>query len=188
MKPRQRICQRRRGKSSLISDSACSLRRAVNVEERTRCDAPSLDSPRVLLGVVAITLLAGLTAVSQTATPPNAQTRPDGDGSIAITGELKRWHKVTLTLNGPFARETDNDPNPFVDYRMTATFVHESGSPSNQVPGYFAADGKASETSANAGDKWRAHLSPDKPGRWTYKVSFVKGKGIALDSSTNGEP
>jgi uncharacterized protein DUF5060/collagenase-like protein with putative collagen-binding domain len=195
MKPRQPICPRRHGKSSLLSDSVCSLRRAVNVEEhafavgrRVRSHAFRLNSLRLLLGVVSITLLAGPTGVSQTATPPNAQTRsPDGDGSLAITGELKRWHKATLTLDGPFARETDNDPNPFTDYRMTVTFIHESGSPSNQVPGYFAADGKAAETSANAGTKWRAHLSPDKPGRWTYKVSFVKGKGIALDSSTNGE-
>lgn len=33
--------------------------------------------------------------------------------SVAITGELKQWHKVTLTLDGPFAKERDTEPNPF---------------------------------------------------------------------------
>lgn len=28
----------------------------------------------------------------------------DGDGSVEISGELKEWHKVSLTLDGPFAR------------------------------------------------------------------------------------
>ncbi|MHC4167533.1 MAG: DUF5060 domain-containing protein, partial [Planctomycetota bacterium] len=63
----------------------------------------------------------------------------DGDGSAKISGELKQWHKVTLTLDGPFARESGTDPNPFTDYRMTVTFRHESGSPSYSAPGYFAA-------------------------------------------------
>jgi hypothetical protein len=60
---------------------------------------------------------------------------------------------------------TDKDPNPFTDYRMTVYFQHESGRPMYKVPGYFAADGKAGETSAKSGNKWRAHLSPDKPGK-----------------------
>ncbi|UUO04549.1 DUF5060 domain-containing protein [Blastopirellula sp. J2-11] len=103
-----------------------------------------------------------------------------------ISGELKTWHKVTLTTDGPQANETDKSPNPFTDYRMTVDFQHESGSPHYQVPGYFAADGHAAETSAQSGNQWRAHLSPDKPGKWTYKVSFVKGKHAALDSAATG--
>ncbi len=105
-----------------------------------------------------------------------------------VTGDLKAWHKVTLSVDGPTARETDNAPNPFVDYRMTVDFTHESGTPSYQVPGYFAADGNAGETSASEGNQWRAHLSPDKPGEWTYRVSFVKGDGVALDPGAAGEP
>jgi len=111
----------------------------------------------------------------------------DGTGSVAVTGELKQWHKVTLTLDGPFARENDNHPNPFTDYRMAVTFTHESGSPRYVVAGYFAADGHAAETSAQAGNKWRAHLSPDKAGRWDYAISFVKGRQIAL-STEPGTP
>ena len=104
-----------------------------------------------------------------------------------ISGELKQWHKVTLTVDGPFARERDTDPNPFTDFRFNVTFTHESGSPRYVVPGYFAADGNAANSSAESGSKWRAHLSPDKPGRWTYAVSFVKGRGIAVNADAQGE-
>jgi hypothetical protein len=97
--------------------------------------------------------------------------KPGGD--IEIGGELKQWHDVILTLQGPFAHETDTDPNPFKDHRMDVVFTHESGNPTYTVPGYFAADGNASETSAESGDRWRAHLSPDKTGKWDYKVSFT---------------
>lgn len=102
------------------------------------------------------------------------------EDKVVITGELKQWHKVTLTLDGPFAKEMDVNPNPFTDYRMTVTFTHESGSPVYHVPGYFAADGNASETSATEGNKWRAHLSPDKIGKWTYEISFLKGYMVAI--------
>src|SRR5689334_3195636 len=80
-----------------------------------------------------------------------AAQRQGGAGAnpeVAISGELKQWHKVTLTLTGPQADEVSSTPNPFMDYRMTVTFGHESGSPSYSVPGYFAADGNAANTSA----------------------------------------
>lgn len=105
-----------------------------------------------------------------------------------ITGELKQWHKVTLSLVGPAARETDTRPNPFLDYRMDVTFTHESGAPSYRVPGYFAADGNAAETSASGGRIWRAHLSPDKPGRWNYTVAFRRGAQIAVNAEQLGDP
>ena len=112
--------------------------------------------------------------------------QPDGKGSLEISGELKQWHKVTLTLDGPYAHELDNEPNPFIDNNLTITFTHESGSPSYKIPGYFAADGNASESSADSGTKWRAHLSPDKAGTWTYTTSFTRGKYAALDGGGNG--
>ena len=124
---------------------------------------------------------AGEQSPPQTAAPDR---RANGNGSVEISGELKQWHKVTLTLDGPSAHERDNDPNPFTDHRMTVIFTHESGSPSYQVPGYFAADGNAANTSAQSGTKWRAHLSPDKPGRWSYSISFATGKHAALNPSS----
>jgi hypothetical protein len=109
-------------------------------------------------------------------------TAPAHGGQPVVSGELKQWHKVTLSIHGPQAKETDANPNPFTDYRMTVTFRHESGSPSYRVPGYFAADGDTANTSADAGNVWRAHLSPDKAGQWTYSVSFVRGKNAAAES------
>ncbi len=101
--------------------------------------------------------------------------------SVTLTGELKQWHKVTLTLDGPFAQERDKQPNAFTDLAFNVTFTHESGAPSYKVPGYFAADGDAANTSAESGTKWRAHLSPDKAGTWKYSVSFTSGKHAAIE-------
>ena len=116
-----------------------------------------------------------------------ARRRQDGGGDVEISGELKTWHKVTLTLDGPYAQERDTDPNPFVDYRMSVIFTHRGGAPSYRVPGYFAADGRAAETSAASGTKWRAHLSPDEPGEWTYRIEFTTGSQVALDADALGE-
>jgi hypothetical protein len=126
----------------------------------------------------AVATVLAVAASTAFAPPP----RPAATVPVAISGELRQWHKITLTLDGPRAEETATDPNPFRDYRMTVTFAHESGEPTYNVPGYFAADGKAAETSAAAGDKWRAHVAPDKPGRWRWRISFVRGKDAAIDA------
>ncbi len=129
-----------------------------------------------------VVVLAG--AVLTTA---SGKQRPEGVAAdVSIGGDLRQWHKVTLTLAGPHADERSNAPNPFVDYRMTVTFAHESGSPTYRVPGYFAGDGDAANSSATSGNRWRAHLAPDKAGRWTYRISFVSGRGVALAST--GQP
>ena len=106
--------------------------------------------------------------------------KPDGTAAAAISGELKQWHKVTLTLDGPFAHEKDNEPNPSADVAFNVTFTHESGAPKYTVPGYFATDGEAANTSAEAGTKWRAHLSPDKAGRWTWEAQMLRGRNVAV--------
>ena len=111
-----------------------------------------------------------------------------GSAAAVVSGELRQWHKVTLTVNGPQASETDTSPNPFTDYRMTVVFTHESGAPRYEVPGYFAADGDAATTSASSGNKWRAHLAPDKVGRWNWRASFVAGPGVATTPTAGGKP
>ena len=109
----------------------------------------------------------------------------DGDGSVSIGGELKAWHKVTLSLNGPYAHEKDNAPNAFTDNNFNVTFTHASGTPSYTVPGYFAADGDAANSSAESGTTWRAHLSPDVAGEWNYTVHFTRGERAALGELGN---
>jgi hypothetical protein len=105
--------------------------------------------------------------------------QPDGNAGVTVAGELKQWHAVTLDLAGPYVDEADVLPNPFTDYAFNVTFTHESGSPEYTVPGYFAADGGAAESGASAGTVWRAHLAPDKPGKWSYAVSFFHGPNAA---------
>src|SRR5688572_12642260 len=131
-------------------------------------------------GVAIVVLAAGAPGGAQ------RQTGPAAD--VSISGELRQWHKVTLTLSGPQADELSSAPNPFTDYRMTVTFSHESGTPTYRVPGYFAGDGEAGNSSATSGNKWRAHLAPDKTGRWTYRIAFVSGNGVALAAASAGQP
>jgi len=96
-----------------------------------------------------------------------------------VTGELKKWHKVTLTFTGPETGE-NAQPNPFLDYRLTVTFV--KGQKRYVAGGYYAADGNAGQTSATDGNKWRVHFMPDETGSWAYAVSFRTGPDIALSS------
>ncbi len=95
-----------------------------------------------------------------------------------VSGELKQWHDVVLTFDGPSTGESA-EPNPFLYYRLNVTFA--KGDRTLVVPGYYSADGNASETSATAGNKWRVHFVPDETGEWSYSVSFRAGADIAVD-------
>ena len=128
----------------------------------------------LLCFTIVFTFLAASSVLSRTTNDM------DGDGRVNISGELRQWHKVTLDLSGPSCREIDIAPNPFTDYRFTVIFEHESGTPKYVVPGYFSADGNAAESGAEAGNVWRAHLSPDRAGQWSYRISFVHGPGVAV--------
>ncbi|WP_299664798.1 DUF5060 domain-containing protein [uncultured Polaribacter sp.] len=114
------------------------------------------------------------------------QTIEEVDESLAgssqkpvITGELKKWHKVTLTFDGPEVAET-SEFNPFMNYRFRVVFSHTVSNKKLTVPGYFAADGDAGETSATAGNKWRVHFAPPETGIWEFKADFRKGNWLAV--------
>lgn len=96
-----------------------------------------------------------------------------------ISGELKQWHDVIFTFDGPSTSESA-EPNPFFHYRLNVTF--SKGIRTIVVPGYYAADGNAAETRSKAGNKWRAHFVPDETGEWSYRVSFRAGPEIAVNS------
>jgi len=107
------------------------------------------------------------------------------DASIQVEGELRQWHKITLVIKGPDTSEWARQ-NPFLDYRLDVTFAQ--GNRSYTVPGYFAADGQAGETSAEEGNIWKVHFRPDMPGTWTYRISFKQGKTLAvLDDNEEGQ-
>ena len=96
-----------------------------------------------------------------------------------ISGAIPKWTTLTLTFDGPEASET-GVPNPFLDYRLDVFFRHDRAE--IRVPGFFAADGDAANTSADKGRRWRVHFAPDQEGAWTYRVSFRSGKNVAVDT------
>jgi len=103
-----------------------------------------------------------------------------------VWGELKKWHKVTITFDGPQTSE-DGKLNPFRDYRLNVIFTQ--GKKRRVVPGYYAADGNSAETSAISGNKWRVHFVPDEVGRWDYVASFRTAPGVVFSEDMNaGSP
>lgn len=107
-----------------------------------------------------------------------------GSGGVDVNGELKQWHKVTITFDGPDVSEGDSY-NPFMNYRLNVVFSHAGAGKQYVVPGYFAADGDAGNTSADKGSKWRVHFAPDETGEWTYTVDFRKGSFSAISTKRN---
>jgi len=145
--------------------------KADSVSDRSKTSNPPT--------VAETSLTAGSPTRSVSSEPLQLPRKPDGDGDIEVSGELKVWHKIMLSLAGPYAHEKDNLPNPFTDYRMTVDFIHTDGT-RYQIPGYFAADGNAANTSAESGTVWRACFAPDRIGTWKYHVNFQSGKNIAI--------
>ena len=94
-----------------------------------------------------------------------------------ITGELKQWHKVILTFDGPMTGET-NEINPFLNYRLQVEFSKEDRVYS--VPGFYAADGNAAESGESQGNKWQVVFCPDDFGLWNYHVTFLHGSNVAI--------
>ncbi|MBR9998517.1 MAG: DUF5060 domain-containing protein [Cyclobacteriaceae bacterium] len=99
------------------------------------------------------------------------------DFSPQIEGELKQWHKITFTFDGPESSETDT-LNPFLDYWMEMIFYKNDRE--IKIPGHFAADGNSAETGSDSGNKWRVIFCPEDFGLWNYRVSFLSGKNVAV--------
>lgn len=98
-----------------------------------------------------------------------------------------QWQTVAVTFDGPETSEGAS-PNPFRDYRMSVHFEHAISGEKFTVPGFFAADGNAAESSAKSGNKWRARFTPPHPGPWKWTASFRTGENAALsDAADVGE-
>jgi len=95
-----------------------------------------------------------------------------------LTGELKKWHKITLSFVGPSTSETAT-PNPFTYYRLDVTFTHIATGKTYVVPGYYGADGNAANTGATAGNVWLTHFAPDEMGTWQWSAGFTQGTNVA---------
>lgn len=99
-------------------------------------------------------------------------------GTGVAEGDLMEWHGVRITFDGPSSSETAQ-VNPFAHYRLNVTFTN--GQKTYVVPGFYAADGNAADTSAQARKQWRVYFTPDSAGEWRFKASFRMGVNIAID-------
>ena len=96
---------------------------------------------------------------------------------VSIDGELKKWHRITLSFEGPETSELAKE-NPFLNYRLDVIFTN--GEEEFVIPGFYAADGNAAETSSDKGNVWQVRFTPNKTGEWKYKASFKTGENIAV--------
>ncbi|EWH09184.1 hypothetical protein DS2_13964 [Catenovulum agarivorans DS-2] len=119
------------------------------------------------------TALTTLCVLVMFATKLQAQVIPN------IEGEQKKWHSITFTFDGPQTSEQATE-NPFTHYRFDTVFTHTKTQKQYKIPGFFAADGDAANSSATSGNKWRVIFTPDEVGEWTYKVSFRKAPYMAV--------
>jgi len=129
-----------------------------------------------LVAALALGLTLPLAAAEAKAAPASGK----------VSGDLKKWHKVTITFDGPATGENAAG-NPFRDYRLDVTFTRAGKK--HVVCGYWAADGDAGNTSADKGNKWRVHFAPDAEGQWQYRAGFRAGPDVALaDKHDAGKP
>ncbi|WP_096086303.1 DUF5060 domain-containing protein [Agaribacterium haliotis] len=98
------------------------------------------------------------------------------EGVCTVEGELKQWHRVSILCEGYQASE--NSDLSFTNLRFDLRF--SQGEQVIWVPGHFAADADAANSSAQSGDVWRAYFMPPTTGLWHYQVSFRKGQNIAV--------
>ena len=104
-------------------------------------------------------------------------------GQVTVSGELRKWHTVSLLFDGPMTAE-DDAYNPFANYRLNVTFVSPTGEVF-VVPGFYAADGDAANTSASSGNKWAVRFKPNAIGEWSYTASFRTGIDVAASLEPN---
>ena len=116
-----------------------------------------------------------------TAAEYNTFLRMVGEAIVepVVDGEQRVWHPITVRFPGPEATETDNGPNPFLDYRLQVAFSGPSGQ-QYDVPGFFDGNGSG----GGSGDVWCARFTPNEAGRWSFQASFRSGKEIAVSLET----
>jgi len=97
------------------------------------------------------------------------------------SGELKRWHKISLTFNGPNTSETAN-PNPFLNYRLDVTFTHPASGTTYLVPGFYSGCNNPADNGCDSGNKWQVNFAPGQKGNWNWSASFKMGNNVAINN------
>ncbi len=136
--------------------------------------------------ILGLALLVGCSDKNQEQQPPtpenNAVSSTSNEaGTASDLPVYKQWHSVTLNFEGPDTAEQDAD-NPFLNYRLIVTFTHESQE--YPIRGYYAADGQAEDSGADAGNIWQVKFRAPETGEWQYRARLERGDKIALDSKS----
>ena len=126
--------------------------------------------------------LAGAAAMPR---PPSPRLRRAGSARVDPAPTCRSPESASVAqghadAQGPQADELSNAPNPFMDYRMTVTFAHESGSPTYIVPGYFAGDGDAANSSATPATSGARIWRPTRPDDGPIGSRSCRAKAVAL--------
>lgn len=96
------------------------------------------------------------------------------------TPQIQQWHPYTISFEGPATSEYSPE-NPFMQYLLLVEFEHKETS--KVIRGFYAADAKAAETSADSGSTWQVRFNPEHIGEWKYKASLFKGDSIAISQN-----
>ena len=107
--------------------------------------------------------------------------------SISSAQTTYRQHQA-FSMDFPITSTSETaSENPFTDYRLQVEFTQ--GDKVMRIPGFYAADGNAAETSATEGGVWRVFFTPPTAGQWSYTVSFKKAYLLAVDDDPyRGDP
>lgn len=105
----------------------------------------------------------------------------------ARTGELQRWHKITLgwVVANPTVSEADSSRRNFADHRLDVVFAHQTTGHRYTVPGYYAGNGNAAnndiDSATTGGNVWLCHFRPDEIGEWTWTAEYTEGDNVAAN-------
>ena len=112
-----------------------------------------------------------------------AQQSTSSARGVEIGGELRQWHKVTLTLDGPQADERASDPESVSRLPDDGDVRARVRRAELQRARLLRRRRQRRDTSATAGNKWRAHLRRTRPADGTGASRSCPARTRAIDAA-----
>ncbi|CAM3577850.1 kelch repeat-containing protein [Zobellia roscoffensis] len=177
------------GGESIAHEVAHNEVQAYNIKTKTWRNWPSMIQGRHGTGYVIVDDYVYMAAGSgnrgggpELTTIERLKLPSETDESVAVastnfTEIRKQWHTVELNFEGPKTSEDAAD-NPFLNYLLQVEFKNEETN--YTIRGFYAADGNASESSADQGNIWSVRFTPEELGDWTYSAVLYHQDNIAL--------
>ena len=106
---------------------------------------------------------------------------PPDSPATYLAPSYAQGESILICVNGPATSESA-ERNPFLHYRMRLALTQNERT--RTIPGYYAADGSAADSGADAGNVWCVRFHPETPGTYSYALSLSEGDGIALTTDT----